>query len=272
MGVLGSGRLAGAYRPDRLVGDHQAPDRLRRQGGHRRFHLGGQPVLGGPELPLFEGFADTAIGVMPFRSTAWSLDATTSSVSSNIWRRSECPTITYWTCSLASISGLTSPVKAPESAMANFWAPSATGIPSGSMTDCTVRRSVNGGCSETSTRLVSDGCSRSPRYANSVEGFEVVEVHLPVATDQWPAVRVVGHRLEGGFLRGGALTAGLSAARPGRSPYSRSSREAPPPVEMKLIWSDSPSSSTAADGVTPTHHGEGSRFSHGPGDARGPRH
>ncbi len=43
------------------------------------------------------------------------------------------------------MSGLTSPVKAPESSAAQCWAPRATGIPSGSSTVWTVRRSVNGG-------------------------------------------------------------------------------------------------------------------------------
>ena len=50
---------------------------------------------------------------MPAASTARSFLATISSVSPISSRRSEWPTITYCTCSLASIVGLTSPVNAP---------------------------------------------------------------------------------------------------------------------------------------------------------------
>ena len=71
--------------------------------------------------------------------------------------------MTYWTCSLANISALTSPVKAPASSMAQFWAPSATGIPSASTTDWTERRSVNGGWTDTSSAATSAAASRRPR-------------------------------------------------------------------------------------------------------------
>ena len=49
-----------------------------------------------------------------------------------------------------------------------------------------------------------------------------------------------------GTCRVGALGAWRSASRPGRSPCSRSSREAPPPVDTKPTWDARSSSSSAA--------------------------
>src|SRR3984957_15566738 len=74
----------------------------------------------------------------------------------------------------------------------------------------------------------------------------MIEVHLPVATHQRSPVSWVAH--ESARTRPpcrGALTADRSAASPTRSPCSSSSSDAPPPVEMKSIWSARPSSSTA---------------------------
>ncbi len=103
------------------------------------------------------------IGIIPLRMTAFILAATVSSSSPNNRRRSEWPTITYSTCSLASMRELTSPVNAPASSTAQFCAPSATGIPSPSSTLWTERMSVKGGCTEMSTRAESEAWSRRPR-------------------------------------------------------------------------------------------------------------
>src|ERR1035438_946039 len=119
------------------------------------------------------------------------------------------------------MAGLTSPVNGPQSPTAHFWAPSARGPES------------------------------QAEVTNGVDGLDMIEVHLPVSADQrTPPGAGVRHR--GGSSRRapcpatGALTAPLSAERPGRSPYSSSSSEAPPPVEMKLTRSVRSSSSTAA--------------------------
>ncbi len=83
--------------------------------------------------------------------TAFSFLLTVSSVSPKNWRRSEWPTITYSTASLASIGGLTSPVNAPWSSQWQFCAPSDILSLSAWMTVCSVRTSVNGGHTTTST-------------------------------------------------------------------------------------------------------------------------
>ena len=55
------------------------------------------------------------IGVICALNTAFTLRFTSSSVSPKISRRSEWPTITYFTLSFARNSGDTSPVNAPDS-------------------------------------------------------------------------------------------------------------------------------------------------------------
>ena len=72
-------------------------------------------------------------------------------------------------------------------------------------------------------RLVVRGVERVAQLLHHLDGLQVVVVHLPVAAHQ---------RLAAGSA--GALGAPLSAARPGRSPCSRYSSDAPPPVDT---WS-----------------------------------
>ena len=103
------------------------------------------------------------MGTMAWRSTALSVAATVASDMPNRVRRSEWPTTTYRVPSRASMRGLTSPVRAPASSSEQCWAPSCTGMASFSTNVWTVRRSVNGGWTETSTAATSSGLSRSPR-------------------------------------------------------------------------------------------------------------
>ena len=94
------------------------------------------------------------IGVIPWCRIAVALFATMSSVSPNSSRRSLWPQMTYLTSSLARNAGDTSPVNAPVSSQWQCCAPSRNGSLSASMLVCTVRRSVNGGWTLTSTAAV----------------------------------------------------------------------------------------------------------------------
>ena len=156
-----------------------------------------------PDLPLVEGLPHTADRGHPVAEHRLELGRHhLVGLAEHGRRRSEWPTITYSTWSLASISGLTSPVNAPVSSMAQFWAPRDTGMPSGSMTDCTVRMSVNGGWTETSTAGDVGRLQPETEVPRGVQRLEVVEVHLPVAADQRPAPGCAAHRVGALAVRG----------------------------------------------------------------------
>ena len=129
VGILGRGVAAGADRPDRFVGDHAAS----------AIVVGRTPANAAATWPRPWRRCSPAsrssrvsptqrIGVMPAPRTARSFLATISSVSPNSSRRSEWPTITYFTLSFASIGALTSPVNAPSVSQWQFCAPSAIGM------------------------------------------------------------------------------------------------------------------------------------------------
>ena len=64
---------------------------------------------------------------------------------------------------------------------------------------CTVRRSVKGGCTETSTPGHVVGLQPQPEVAHRVQRLNVIVVHLPVPADQRAAVHVSSLR---GRVRG----------------------------------------------------------------------
>ena len=95
--------------------------------------------------------------------------------------------------------------------------------------EVTLRMSTKGGTTTTSVCSAGLFFNSTPSLLAQVHGFDVVEVHLPVADDE--GFGATGHQLNGLSRR---------ASSPGRSPSSTSSSEAPPPVETKLTWSSRP--------------------------------
>ena len=93
--------------------------------------------------------------------------------------------------------------------------------------------------------------------------LEVVVVHLPVAGDE----RASAVRAEG--RSGQALGADRSASRPGRSPSSISSSDAPPPVEMWSISVGQPELRHRRGRVAPTDDREAPALGHRFGDGSG---
>ena len=88
---------------------------------------------------------------------------------------------------------------------------------------CTVRRSVKGGWTDTSTRGHVLGLQPQAEVAHGVQRLDVVVVHLPVPADQRAARR---------SAPGGALGAWRRASMPGRCALrSMNDSDAPPPVE-----------------------------------------
>ena len=91
------------------------------------------------------------IGVTPCLSAALTFLLTSSSDSAWYSRRSEWPTVTKLQPSFASIAPEMSPVYAPDSCGDTSCAPWVSGSLSPSIRVCTLRMSVNGGSTATST-------------------------------------------------------------------------------------------------------------------------
>ena len=133
-----------------------------------------------------------------------------------------------------------------------------------SSTVCTERRSVNGGWTETSSGPTSAGVSRRPRsWTVRIDcrwSWCIFQLPLTSGRGGRPPARLTRQAPLSGRGRSDAWR---SASRPGRSPCSRSSREAPPPVDTNPTRPARPSWSRAADRVAPAHHAE----AHAPGEA-----
>ena len=147
------------------------------------------------------------------------------------------PTITYFTLSLASISGLTSPVYAPWLSQWQFCAPSPILSRSPSMVVCTERNAVNGRAHDDVDAVVVLGVEAEPELLHHLDRLQMRVVHLPVARHHRLAI---AHRRVP--LR--------KACSPGRSPSSMSSSDAPPPVDTWSMRSASPKWRTA-DALSP---------------------
>ena len=124
---------------------------------------------------------------MPCRSAACTLAATTASSSAWYARRSEWPTTTYWQPSFgqhgaADLAG----VGAGSCAATGPARRSRSSSLSPSTRVCTLRRSVNGGRTTTSTRSSSFSVRVNASFCTKRDGLEVGHVHLPVAGDQRP--------------------------------------------------------------------------------------
>ena len=223
----------------RLVGDDQARRRPRRPGPRARR----APAPPGrasvcPASRCSSVSPTQTIGVMPWRRTARSVAATVASSIPKSVRRSECPTITYDVASRARKRGLTSPVRAPASSSEQCCAPSATGMCSFSTSVCTVRRSVKGGWTDTSTRATSSGLSRRPRSRTvcsaSMWSWCIFQFPLTSGRRRASPPRRVGRLAQGVDARAGAPPVSMKRQRrpatgreevdlvaPGRAPRAR---------------------------------------------------
>ena len=120
------------------------------------------------------------MGFSPAAKAACTLRLTVSSVSPKSWRRSECPRITYWH-RLRSISGDTSPVKAPASSKYMFWAPTMTGLPE---TACRTAASEMKGGQRMISTLLESGAPAATSEANAAASSSVVFIFQLPATMQ----------------------------------------------------------------------------------------
>ena len=151
LGLLGRRRLAGADRPDRLVGDDDVASRRRRRRARR---AAARPARrSAPCFSRSSAVSPTQItGTRPWRCAAVHLRGHDRRRSRRgTARRSEWPMITYRQSSFARNAPEISPVYAPESCAERSCAPSASGSLSAATSVCTERRSVNGGKTATST-------------------------------------------------------------------------------------------------------------------------
>ena len=228
LGVVGRGGAAGADRPDRLVGDHAAPPTsLGRHAGERGRGPGRRPCSSVSPASRSSSVSPThTIGVIPCFEHRLDLLVRPSRRSrrtaraARSGRRSRSCTL-----SLASIAGLhLAGERALVLPVAVLRAERDRDACRPRCSVCTERRSVNGGYTDDVDRRRSrPSSSRYDELLHDLDRLEVVVVHLPVAADERLARRRC-HQLVA------SARCSRSAARPGRSPCSISSSDAPPPV------------------------------------------
>ena len=183
---------------------------------------------------------------MPAARTAAAFLLTTSSVSPKYCRRSEWPTITYDTLSLASIAGLISPVKAPLSSQWHVLGAEGdrdvVGVEDGLDRPQGGERRVD--------RHVDP--ARSPRRSRRYASFWTTAMASRWVWFIFQLPEISGRARAASVMR----IPSRRAARPGRSPCSMNSSDAPPPVDTWSIRSASPNSASAAGAVAAADHGE----------------
>ena len=222
LGLLRRRRLAGADGPDRLVRDHDVGRRLdlreggaqlgdrdgaRRRASSRSSAVSPTQMIGDEvvrerrgdlarDLLVRLAVQRAALGVADDHVAALELRRGTPPRSRRCRRRTRAPRRPGRRTRCGSLSAETSV--------------------------CTLRRSVNGGKTATSTRgEVVTGVFQAPgELLDERDRLQVVEVHLPVAGDERRAPRRRAHCCH------------PRTSSPGRCLPSRNSRLAPPPVEM----------------------------------------
>src|SRR5699024_448735 len=162
------------------------------------------------------------IGTSPFACRACAFLLTVSSVSAKCSRRSEWPTMTYFTPRSSSIAGDTSPLNAPLSSKWLFSAPMPSSEPSAFATS--EGRWMNGAQMALST---SSFFGRAPSASMNASPSETVLFifQLPAINGVLIYILLVSFGFTCYYLSSMTVS-------PGSSLPSRYSSEAPPPVEM----------------------------------------
>src|SRR5699024_76094 len=176
------------------------------------------------------------IGTSPFACRACAFLLTVSSVSAKCSRRSEWPTMTYFTPRSSSIAGDTSPVNAPLSSKWLFSAPMPSSEPSVFATS--EGRWMNGAQMALSTSSFFGSVPSASMNASPSETVLFI-FQLPAINGVLIYILLVSFDYTCSYLS--AMT-----VSPGSSLPSRYSSEAPPPIEIWVNSSAYPSSIAAA--------------------------
>ena len=184
----GRGGLAGADGPDRLVGEDDLLRLLGREPGQRGVELRAacatcSPASRTPGPPRRTGSARGSLA-----SAAFTFALTSASSSWWYARRSECPTTHVRAAELGQHRRRRSRRCTRRTSCAErSCAPYPISSLSPSISVCTLRMSVNGGSTTTSTSVELLLGQAERELLHQRDGLEVVEVHLPVAGHQRPA-------------------------------------------------------------------------------------